>query len=47
MATTEPNATCVRAKDLQPLLDGRHASLRDQIREALSRPEFEPPTALA
>ncbi len=46
MATTEPDATEVRAEDLQPLLDGRYASLRHQIREALCRPEFEPPIAI-
>ncbi|MGH2882968.1 MAG: acyl-CoA dehydrogenase family protein [Solirubrobacteraceae bacterium] len=46
MATTEPDATRVRAEDLQPLLDGRYASLRHQIREALCRPEFEPPIAI-
>ncbi len=46
MATTEPQATGVRAEDLQPLLDGRYASLRHQIREILSRPEFEPPIAM-
>ena len=47
MATTEPHATGVRAEDLQPLLDGRYASLRHQIREVLGRPEFEPPVAAA
>jgi acyl-CoA oxidase len=46
MATTEPHATGVRAEDLQPLLDGRHASLRHQIRELLSRPESAPPIAI-
>jgi acyl-CoA oxidase len=46
MATTEPQATGVRAEDLQPLLEGRYASLRHQILEILSRPEFEPPIAL-
>ena len=46
MATTEPQVTGVRAEDLQPLLAGRYASLRDQILEILSRPEFEPPIAL-
>jgi hypothetical protein len=40
MATTEPHATGVRAEDLQPLLDGRYAALRHQIRELLSRPAF-------
>ncbi len=46
MATTEPQVTGVRAEDLQPLLAGRYASLRHQILEILSRPEFEPPIAL-
>jgi acyl-CoA oxidase len=46
MATTEPQITGVTAEDLQPLLDGRYASLRHQIREILSRPEFEPPIAI-
>jgi acyl-CoA oxidase len=46
MATTEPHATGVRAEDLQPLLDGRYASLRHQIRELLSRPESAPPIAI-
>jgi len=47
MATTEPQITGVRAEDLQPLLDGRYASLRRQIRDVLSRPEFAPPLAIA
>jgi acyl-CoA oxidase len=46
MATTEPQATDVRAEDLQPLLDGRYASLRHQIRDVLSRPELDPPIAM-
>ncbi|HET7296361.1 MAG TPA: acyl-CoA dehydrogenase family protein, partial [Gemmatimonadales bacterium] len=46
MATTEPHTTGVRAEDLQPLLDGRYASLRHQIRDILARPEFEPPIAV-
>src|SRR5690242_16058194 len=46
MATTEPDTTGVRAEDLQPLPDGRYASLRHQIREILARPEFEPPIAV-
>ena len=46
MATTEPQATGVRAEDLQPVLDGRYASLRRQIRDVLSRPEFAPPLAI-
>jgi acyl-CoA oxidase len=46
MATTEPHATGVRAEDLQPLLDGRYASVRRQIRELLSRPESAPPIAI-
>ena len=46
MATTEPQATDVQAEDLQPLLDGRYASLRRQIRDLLSRPEFAPPIAI-
>jgi acyl-CoA oxidase len=46
MATTEPHATGVRAEDLQPLLDGRYGSLRRQIRDVLSRPEFAPPIAM-
>jgi acyl-CoA oxidase len=45
MAT--PHATGVRGEDLQPLLDGRYASLRRQIRDVLSRPEFEAPSAIA
>jgi acyl-CoA oxidase len=47
MATTEPQATGVRAEDLQPLIDGRYASLRSQIRELLCHPEFDPPTAIS
>jgi len=31
---------------LQRVLDGRYASLREQSREVLSRPEFEPPVAM-
>jgi acyl-CoA oxidase len=46
MATTEPQATGVHADDLQPLLEGRYASLRHQILEILGRPEFDPPIAL-
>jgi acyl-CoA oxidase len=46
MATTQPDITGVSAQDLQPLLDGRYASLRRQIRDILSRPEFEPPIAI-
>ncbi len=46
MATTEPQITGVRAEDLQPLLDGRYASLRHQIRATLARPEFEPPIGI-
>jgi acyl-CoA oxidase len=46
MATTEPHATGVNAEDLQPLLDGRYASLRRQIREILARPEFALPVRL-
>jgi Acyl-CoA oxidase/Acyl-CoA dehydrogenase, N-terminal domain len=46
MATTEPQATGVRAEDLQPLLDGRYASLRRQIRDILSQPEFASPLAI-
>ncbi len=46
MATTEPQATGVRAEDLQPLLEGRYGSLRHQVLEILGRPEFEPPIAL-
>ncbi len=46
MATTQPDTTGVSAEDLQPLLDGRYASLRHQIREILGRPEFEPPIAI-
>jgi hypothetical protein len=40
MATTEPQAMGLRAEDPQPLLDGRYAALRHQIRELLSRPAF-------
>jgi acyl-CoA oxidase len=47
MATTEPHATGVRAEDLQPLLDGRYASLRHQIRELLSRPESATPIGIS
>jgi acyl-CoA oxidase len=47
MAITQPQATGVRAEDLQPLLDGRYASLRRQIRDVLSRPEFAPPEAIS
>jgi acyl-CoA oxidase len=47
MATTEPHTTGVRADDLQPLLEGRYASVRRQIRDVLSRPEFAPPIAIA
>jgi acyl-CoA oxidase len=47
MATTQPHATGVRAEDLQPLLDGRYASLRHQIRELLSRPEAAPPITIS
>ena len=36
MATTEPHTTGVRPEDLQPLLDGRYASLRHQIRDVLA-----------
>jgi acyl-CoA oxidase len=46
MATTEPQATGVRAEDLQPLVEGRYGSLRHQILEILGRPEFEPPIAI-
>jgi acyl-CoA oxidase len=46
VTTTEPHTTGVRAEDLQPLIDGRYASLRHQIREVLSRPEFDPPIAI-
>jgi acyl-CoA oxidase len=46
MATTEPQITGIRAEDLQPLLDGRYASLRHQILDILSRPEFAPPIAI-
>jgi acyl-CoA oxidase len=46
MTTTQPDISAVRAEDLQPLLDGRYASLRRQIRDILSRPEFEPPIAI-
>ncbi len=46
MATTEPQATGLRAEGLQPLLDGRYASLRRQLRDILSRPEFEPPISI-
>jgi hypothetical protein len=46
MATTEPQATEVRAEDLQPLLDGRYGSLRPQIRDVLSQPEFAPLIAM-
>ena len=47
MATTEPRTTGVSAEDLQPLLDGRYASLRRQVRDVLSRPEFAPPAAIS
>ena len=46
MATTQPDATGVRAGDLRRLLDGRYADLRRQILEVLGRPEFTPPLAI-
>ncbi|HTX08232.1 MAG TPA: acyl-CoA dehydrogenase [Solirubrobacteraceae bacterium] len=46
MATTQPQATGVRAEALEPLLDGRYGSVRRQIRDILSRPEFAPPVAM-
>lgn len=46
MAITQPDTTGVGATDLQPLLDGRYASLRHQIREVLDRPQFAPPIAM-
>jgi len=44
--TTQPDATGVRADDLQRLLDGRYADLRRQILEVLGQPEFAPPLAI-
>ena len=46
MATTQPDATGVRAEDLRRLLDGRYADLRRQILDVLGQPEFAPPLAI-
>src|SRR5579859_639171 len=46
MASASSPAESVNSRALGRLLDGRYADLRDQIREALSLPEFERPLAL-
>jgi hypothetical protein len=46
MATTQPDATGVKAQKLQRVLDGRYADLRRQIRDVLAQPEFAPPIAV-
>lgn len=37
MATTEPDVTGVHAHELQRLLDGRYADLRQRIRDVLGQ----------
>jgi acyl-CoA oxidase len=49
MVTTTPgtDTPAPTASPLQRLLDGRYASLRQEIREVMSRPEFAPPLEIA
>jgi acyl-CoA oxidase len=49
MATIDldPTAGTFDPTELQRILDGRYADLRAQIREVMSRPEFEPPLEIS
>jgi acyl-CoA oxidase len=46
VTATEPQTISFEPASLQRLLDGRYAEGRDQIRNLLRRPEFEPPLAM-
>jgi acyl-CoA oxidase len=46
MATTEPQATGVKAEALQRLLEGRYADQRRRILDVLGEAEFSPPLAI-
>src|SRR5436305_10697645 len=46
MATASAEQAKFDARALQRLLDGRYGELREQIRQVLCRPEFEPVVAL-
>jgi acyl-CoA oxidase len=49
MATIDldPTAGAFDPAELQRILDGRYAQLREQIRELMSRPEFQPPLEIS
>ena len=49
MATIDldPTAGAFDPAELQRILDGRYAELRAQIREVMSRPEFDPPLEIS